>query len=127
MNNKHYILHCIHTSHNFVMLCFSIVKYLGHLHILLLFLNILILHHLQSYLTLQLKPCFVFVWIVLLKLQYMYFTFIHYISDTFDIEIQFELNECTYNKEEFIGLLASEGIWHALNPIPGYGGGVTLK
>ena len=51
MNNKHYILHCIHTSHNFVMLHFSIVKYLGHLHILLFFLNILVLHHLQSYLT----------------------------------------------------------------------------
>ena len=48
----------------------------------------------------------------------MYFTFIHYISDTFDIEIQLELNECTYNKEGFVGLLAFEGIRHGLNPIP---------
>ena len=40
----------------------------------------------------------------------MYFTFVHYISDTFNIEIQLELNEWTYNKEEFVGLLASKGI-----------------
>ena len=35
---------------------------------------------------------------------------------TFDIEIELELNECTYNKEGFIGLLASKGIQHASNP-----------
>ena len=74
------------------MFHFGFVKYLGHLHILLLFLNLLILHHLQSYLTPQLKPCLVFIWIVLLKLQYMHFTFVHDISDTFDIEIELELN-----------------------------------
>ena len=119
MNNMHYIVHCIHTSHNFAMLCFSIVKYQGHLHIFLIFLNILVLHHLQSYLSPQLKPCLVFVWILLLKLQYMYFTFVHYISDTLNIQIQLHCRiKCTYNKEGFIGLLASEGIWHALNPIP---------
>ena len=74
------------------MFCFGIVKHLGHLHMLLLFLNLLILHHLQSYLTPQYKPYLVFIWIVLLKLQYMYFTFIHDISNTFDIEIELELN-----------------------------------
>ena len=118
MNNMNYIVLFIHTSHNFVMLCFRIVKYLCHLYVLLLFLNLLILYHLQSYLTPQLKPCLVFIWILLLKLQYMYFTFIHYISNTFDIEIQLELNECTHNKEGFIGLLVSQEIRHGLNPIP---------
>ena len=92
MNNMHYILHCIHTSHNFTVSSFCIIKDLSHFHILLLFLSLLILHHLQSYLTPQLKPRLFFVWIILLKLQYMYFTFVHYISDTCDIEIELELN-----------------------------------
>ena len=52
------------------------------------------------------------------KITVHVFTFVHYISDTVDIQIELELNECTYNKEGFIGLLVSEGIWHALNPIP---------
>ena len=71
---------------------FCVIKDLSHFHILFLFLNLLILHHLQSSLTAQLKPRLFFVWIILLKLQYMYFTFVHYISDTFDIEIELELN-----------------------------------
>ena len=102
MNNMHYIVHSIHTSHNFAMLHFSIIKYPGHLHILLLFLHLLILHHLQSYLTPQLKPWLVFVWILLLKLQYMYFTFIHYISDTFNIEIELEMNALTTRKGSLV-------------------------
>ena len=116
MNNMHYILHCIHTSHNFTVSSFCVVKDLSDLHILLLFINIFILHHLQSYLSPQLRPCFLFIRIILLKLQYMYFTFVHFISNTFDIDIELELNQCTYNKEGFVTLLPSKGVRHGLNP-----------
>ena len=67
-------LYIIHTSHDLPMLIFGIVVNLRHFHVLLLLLHLLITNHLQAYLLPQLEPCFVFIWIVLLKLQYMYFS-----------------------------------------------------
>ena len=82
------------------MFNFGLVVNFGHFQVFLLFLHYLVTNHLQAYLLPQFEPGFVFIWIVLLKLQYMYFsisdlsdmhaslciTFVHYISDTFDIK-----------------------------------------
>ena len=61
------------------MLIFGIVVNLRHFHVLLL--HLLLTNHLQAYLLPQFEPCFVFIWIVLLKLQYMYFS----ISDVYNM------------------------------------------
>ena len=63
------------------MLIFGLVVNFGHFQVLLLFLHHLVTNHLQAYLLPQFEPGFVFIWIILLKLQYMYFS----ISDLYDM------------------------------------------
>ena len=63
------------------MLIFGLIVNFGHFHVLHLFLHHLVTNHLQAYLLPQFEPGFVFIWIVLLKLQYMYFS----ISDIYDM------------------------------------------
>ena len=63
------------------MLIFGLIVNFGHFHVLLLFVHHLITNHLQTYLLPQFEPGFVFIWIFLLKLQYMYFS----ISDLSDM------------------------------------------
>ena len=63
------------------MLIFGLVVNFGHFKVLLLLFHLFVTNHLQAYLLPQFEPRFVFIWIVLLKLQYMYFS----ISDIYNI------------------------------------------